>query len=331
MTEQTQRPKAFEIKFGPRYRIRDVATWVDAIRKNGIRDITAGCVASVVLIANIISFGALMFPGELSAGIPIAIWAMLIGGCLGGLFIALGTSLPPLATGIDSPTGAVLILLGAAVSREVLAEGGSTEAAIQTSMLLFSCSTFLSGASLYVLGHFKWGAYFRFVPYSVVAGFLAATGLFLILGGVRMAIGRSLTASPFGNWTITDATKLICAIATLGVLLALRRWIKSGVATPTALILMWLFGSLALQYLGVSEAQYGWYLPALGSLSAWQPLKAAQSTHLTSSQFLISLPELIAVVLVAIVSLVTKVSSLRLRDKFPEIWIENFALMVWEI
>ena len=57
------------------------AAWkrVVAAGRVGLRDTIAGLVAAVVLIANIVSFGALMFPGKLSAGMPIAIWAMLIG------------------------------------------------------------------------------------------------------------------------------------------------------------------------------------------------------------------------------------------------------------
>ena len=43
--------------------------WI-AIGRDGVRDVVAGVVAAVVLIANIVSFGALMFPGDLSAGIP---------------------------------------------------------------------------------------------------------------------------------------------------------------------------------------------------------------------------------------------------------------------
>jgi hypothetical protein len=89
----------------------------------------------VVLIANIVSFGALMFPGNLSAGMPIAIWAMLIGSSIGGVWIALRTSLPPIATGIDSPTGAVLVLLGASVGSGVLGAGGSPAIAVRTVML----------------------------------------------------------------------------------------------------------------------------------------------------------------------------------------------------
>ena len=64
---------------------------------------TSGVVASIVLIANIVSFGALMFRGALGDGIPIAIWAMLIGSCVGGVWIALCTSLPPLSASILQP------------------------------------------------------------------------------------------------------------------------------------------------------------------------------------------------------------------------------------
>lgn len=54
------------------------------IGRDGVRDIVAGLVAAVVLIANIVSFGALMFPGDLSGGMSTAIWAMLIGSSISG-------------------------------------------------------------------------------------------------------------------------------------------------------------------------------------------------------------------------------------------------------
>jgi sulfate permease, SulP family len=109
------------------------------------RDLIAGVLAAVVLIANIISFGGLMFPGDLSAGISTVIWAMLIGSAIGGVWIGLATSLPPLATGIDSPTGAVLVLLSGAAGSQVLAAGGSASAAVQTVMLIFTAATLISG------------------------------------------------------------------------------------------------------------------------------------------------------------------------------------------
>jgi SulP family sulfate permease len=278
----------------------------------GVKDAIAGLLASVVLIANIISFGALMFPGNLSAGIPMAIWAMLIGSCIGGVWIAVATSLPPLASGIDSPTGAVLVLLSADAAAGVMGAGGSTQTAVQTVMLIFTAATFLSGALLLSLGACRWGSYFRFVPYFVVGGFLAATGWFLIVGGVRMTVGRTLTLSSVGTaWNVMSTVKLVAAVSALMMLLAVRRWIKSALAMPAALLLMWFTGAVVLRSLGLSGPEHGWYLPSLGTLTTWSPWEAARSTHLTWSAMAKLVPELLAVTIVALISLVTKVSSLE--------------------
>ena len=248
------------------------------------KDAVAGLVASVVLIANIVSFGALMFPGHLSAGTPMAIWAMLIGACIGGTWIALTTSLPPLSAGIDSPTGAVLVVLSAAAGSEVVAAGGSTQAAIQTAMLIFTAATFFSGVVLYVFGRYRLGSFFRFVPDFVVGGFMAATGWFLIDGGVRMTTGRALMFSDLvatGPWT--GIAQLASAVCVLGVLLALRRWVKWALALPVALVAMSLASAVALHGLGLSGPRHGWYLPSLGALTPWLPLEAVRASQLTWS------------------------------------------------
>ena len=291
-----------------------VGTWSHLIAagRDGVKDTVAGLVASVVLIANIVSFGALMFPGEFSAGIPIAIWAMLIGGCIGGVWIALATSLPPIATGIDSPTGTVLVLLSAAAGPSVVTAGGSPQAAVYTVMLIFTAATFLSGALLYGLGVFRWGSYFRFVPSCVVGGFLAATGCFLIAGGLRMTTNRTMTIGGLGaHWSAIDATKLATAVAALAVLVVLRRWIKWAFAMPAALIAMWLTGVIVLRGLGLSGPEHGWYFHSLGALSKWSPFEAARTSHLTWPMLAHLVPELLAVTIVALISLVTKVSSIE--------------------
>ncbi|HML15343.1 MAG TPA: SulP family inorganic anion transporter [Xanthobacteraceae bacterium] len=283
-----------------------------AMGRDAGKDALAGLVAAVVLIANIVSFGALMFPGDLSAGIPVAIWSMLIGGCVAGAWIALSTSLPPLATGIDSPTGAVLVLLSALTAAGVRAAGGSTDAAIQSVMLIFTAATFLSGALLYGLGALRWGSYFRFVPYPVVGGFLAATGYFLIVGAIRMVTGRTaLTFGGLADWTGAESAKLASAVAALGILLALRRWVKSAFALPAALIAMWLVSVAALRALGLSGSEHGWYFRSLGTLTAWLPFHAVRPSHLTWSMLLQLVPQLLAVTIVALISLVTKVSSIE--------------------
>jgi sulfate permease, SulP family len=284
--------------------------WLSTDATVYLKDTTAGLVASVVLIGNIVSFGALMFPGKLSAGIPIAVWAMLIGAAIAGIWIALRTSLSPMASGIDSPTGAVLVVLSATVGHDVLAAGGSPEVVIPTVMLLFTAATVVSGLLFFGLGVLRWGSYLRFVPYFVVGGFLAATGWFLFAGGIRMTIGRALSFDELATWTWIDTAKLACSVGALAVLLMMRR-VKNAFALPGALLVMWIGGAVVLRSLGLSGVEHGWYLPSLNKLTVWSPFAAARTTHITWPMLGALVPELVTVTIVSLISLVTKVSSIE--------------------
>jgi sulfate permease, SulP family len=283
---------------------------VIAVGRGVLRDSMAGVVGSIMLIANIVSFAALMFPGELSAGIPVAIWAMLVGSCISGVIIAATTSLPPLATGIDSPTGAVLVALSAATAAGLMASGSSPQAVVPAVMLTFTAATIVSGVVLYGIGVCRCASYLRFVPYFVVGGFLVATGWFLIAGGIRMSIGRPFAFGVLaGGLTWIEAAKFTASVGTLAVLLALRYSVKSALAMPGALLAMTIAGAMVLRGLGLSAPEQGWYLHSLGTLSAWFPFAAMRTSHFTWSMAPSLISELLAVSVVALISLVTKVSS----------------------
>ncbi|MDE2567039.1 MAG: SLC26A/SulP transporter family protein [Burkholderiales bacterium] len=281
-------------------------------------EVLAGFVASIVLVTNIVSFSALMFPGALAQGASTAIWAMLIGSAVVGLWVSRQTSLPPMASGMDSPTGAVLVVVAASAAPAVLGAGGTPAQAVQATMLLFSLATALSGALLLGLGLARWGSSLRFVPYFVVAGFLGATGWLLVAGAIRMATGHRLGSLATASWTGPEAAKLACAAAACAVFLALRRWVRWPLALPTALIAMTALGGLALHALGLAGPDQGWYLPSLGQLTPWQPVQALGALRADPGllrEVLSVLPELAVVALVALVSLVTKFSSLELSRK----------------
>jgi SulP family sulfate permease len=292
-------------------RTRGRSRWL-VLARNGFKDLVAGSVASIVLVANIVSFAALMFPGELGAGVPLAIWAMLIGSAVGGLWIAWATSIPPLATGIDSPTGAFLVLLSASAGTVLTSTGASPHTIVTTVMVIFTAATLMSGALLYLIGVFRWGSYFRFVPYFVVAAFLTATGWFLVVGGLRMTIGRALTPDKLMMaGSVTAAAKLIVAVGVLLVLLSVRRFSRSALAMPVSLVVMWIVASVVLHVMQLASAAQGWYLPTLGTLPLWLPFIDARATHFTAPMIVSLMPEFVAVAVVALISLVTKVSSLE--------------------
>ena len=63
-------------------------SWREHLQALG-RDAVAGGVASIIIVATIVSFGTLMFPGDLAAGAASAVWAMLAGAAICGAWIAL--------------------------------------------------------------------------------------------------------------------------------------------------------------------------------------------------------------------------------------------------
>jgi sulfate permease, SulP family len=93
--------------------------------------------------------------------------------------------------------------------------------------------------------------------------------------------------------------------------LALRSLVKSAFAMPAALLLLWFIGVFALRNLGLAGPEHGWYLPSLGELTRWSPVSAAGSLYLSWQDVLRLLPETLALAIVALVSLVTKVSSIE--------------------
>ena len=51
-------------------------------------------------------------------------------------------------------------------------------------LVALSVSTLLTGVLLYGIGALRLGQWLRFIPYPVIGGFLAASGILLITGGI---------------------------------------------------------------------------------------------------------------------------------------------------
>ncbi|MFN3891193.1 MAG: SulP family inorganic anion transporter [Beijerinckiaceae bacterium] len=277
-----------------------------------LSDTLAGLTTAVVLVGNIVAFSALMFPGAVSAGVPVALWSMLLGSGICGIWIALRTSMPPIATGIDTPTGAVLVVLSGAISGSVMAAGGSIETAVQAVMMSFAMVAAIAGAGLLLLGWMRLGYLFRFVPYSVVGGFLVATGWFLIIGGLHVVAGYPrVTGNPVASLTWENAIKVACAIVTLLAILNARALLKTPFAVPAVLIALSICGSIALRALGLDDASHGWYINTQLKLEGWSPLLVIRDPATPWHIILRMMPEIAAAAIVTLLSLVTKVTSME--------------------
>lgn len=277
-------------------------------------DLPAGIIVSAGNIALAVGFAAVIFHGELSVGVSIGLWSFLMSMVVSGVVVGLTTSMPPIGAGPDTPVVAVMTLLSAGVAAQITTFGGSTGQIITHTMLAFTLMTLMSGATMYFIGALQLGQWFRFVPYPVVAGFLAATGWLMILSSYKVITGEPLTTASFAQVLQPGtAPKVAIAILFAVAVLVLGERIRGSYLLPVAF-----FGTAAVIDLILwrfAATNTGWFIPDVENLSPWFPVAAALSHDIHWDVLLKASPEMLTCVIVGIISVVVKVSGVETSRK----------------
>jgi SulP family sulfate permease len=288
------------------------------------RDALAGVISAVLQIAYCLSFSALIFQGAIVAGFPLGLSALIMGTAVTGAVIALTSTLSPANGGPDSPAVAVMSVLAGSIAISLGAQGASNQTIITNVLIAISISTLFTGLLLYAIGAFRLGQWLRFVPYPVIAGFLAASGLLLITGGAEVVTQTNLTLSP-SSWEILYSPPYAAQLV-VGLLLAISipvvgRWVPKFLALPLA------FGGflLILDVILFGFIQDGslrnvWFLPPLGKLTLWWPISAVLDDQVHWAVIAQSSAEIGAVCGVMAIALLLDVSSLEVaRQKTADL------------
>ncbi len=236
-------------------------------------EILAGIVASFVTLAHCLSFSALIFSGALRDGFSLGLWGFMAASALTSLAAALATTLPPYLAGPRNPVVAVMGVLAAVVTADVLMGGGSDASALRHVLLAFSLAGLLTGAALWLLGRFRLGQIVRFVPYPVIGGFLAASGWLLISGGLTLSIGKPIAWATLSTLTIDDGARLFLAVLFAVLVIGLRRMGVGSIALPLLFLSATVVLDLALWLAGLRA---GWFLDSTPAAQFWSPLGVLQ-------------------------------------------------------
>jgi SulP family sulfate permease len=145
------------------------------LAKAGAKDIFAGLVASVIMVAYGLSFAALIFAPPLNTWLAYGIAATFITSAVTAAIVAARSSLPFAIAGPDPTTVAVTAMVGALIAR--LADQGLPDDWLAPVAIIMALSAALTGVLLFGLGLARAGGAIRFIPYPVIGGFLGASGL----------------------------------------------------------------------------------------------------------------------------------------------------------
>src|SRR4029078_2527754 len=156
-----------------------------------LRNLSRGLAASLLSLAYCFSYGAFIFAGPLQPFLSQGVAPPLIPAGVTATIVALASGFRSAIAGPDSNTTALL-----AAMMVILAPAMATMApgqALVLAMAALGSATLLTGLTLFLLGWRRLGKLVRFIPYPVVAGFLAATGWLMLSGAVSMTTGVTLS------------------------------------------------------------------------------------------------------------------------------------------
>jgi SulP family sulfate permease len=159
--------------------------------------LAGGAVTGIITITYATAFNALIFTGDLTAYLPIVVVWTLLGSAFQAVLTAWFSSLPCTISSIQDSSAVVLAMTAVMLVKAMPAAASAQEKFMTVAAAVAIC-TLLTGLLFLFLGQFKLGDLIRYLPYPVIGGFLAGSGLLLVLGGaaVMTGINVDLTSLP---------------------------------------------------------------------------------------------------------------------------------------
>lgn len=285
---------------------------VARVLRGAFVDVSAGVIVGSIAIAYCVGFSALIFQGDLRPGLSAGLWSMLVGTAICSALIGWMTSIRPIAANMEASTVGMLKALALTVLAAGHAAGASRPEIVAAVLMAIPIATLASGAMLYIAGVLELGQSMRFVPSPVTGGFLGATGMVLFLASIKLATGQDIARLDLASLPGSVAgAKLMAAAALFLSFVVARRVIKSVLLLPIG----FLVGALVVNVGAVMPATApwfaGWFPQTPEPLVVWFPFAKVYDTAVAWPAVLRAVPDIVALAIVMIVTLVVRTSGLE--------------------
>lgn len=281
------------------------------VRRNAGAVVASGLVVGVVQTLFAISFAVLVFSGPLAAHVDTGIGTALFGAAVVAVVAVAASSLRGAVGTVQDAPAAVLAVVAGGVAAAV---GGSDPALLGSVLTAIVLTTALTGATLWLLGRWRFGQVIRYVPYPVVGGFMAGTGWVILSGGVDLLVGEGVQLLEPATWS-EPAVLLplgLGAAFTLVLLLGDRRRPDSSFVPLTCVVAIGLFTVVIALGVGAEAArENGLLLGPFPGGSLWPPAATA-ITSIDTAAVVSQLPGILTVVVISAVALVLTAGGVEL-------------------
>jgi SulP family sulfate permease len=279
--------------------------------------LAGGLVTGILEVTEVTAFAALIFSGDLGAYISRGIGLMLMGSVVVVILTALFCSLPGVVAGLQDNVVAILALVSAAIVSQMPAWATHQEK-FTTAVVAIALSSLLTGALFLSLGQFRLGNLIRFIPYPVIGGVLAGSGLLLTFGAISVMTGASVSLFHLlpiiqpGLW-VKWLPGLLFAVF---LLVALRRRNHVLIVPGTLIAAIVVFYILlGLTNTSIAKAtEQGWLLGALLSDQGrlWQPLNVSDLAQVNWVVIGHQIGSLLVIPIIGVIAILLNLTSIEL-------------------
>ena len=251
----------------------DHETAESATRPSVAASVLAGLVGGLLAVTFMFSYSAVVLTGDLEPYVPRLTGHFLLGAVILALVIGLSSRFSGvIALPQDNPTAVLAVIV---VSVTASGELDVTPDQLFTSIVvIISISTLVGAVLFWLVGRFRLAVLAQYVPYPVVAGFLAATGWLLVKGSVGVMSGVTFDLGDLGS--LRPVFDLLLPGVAFAIVLLVAGKLSDNVMVMPAIIV----GSIGAFYavLGLSGTSRdsaiddGWLLEPFGGGMLLEPI-----------------------------------------------------------
>jgi sulfate permease, SulP family len=223
-----------------------------------VPNLMAGTLSALVTLSYSISYGVLIYSGTaLQPHLAMGIHAALMAAWIVALIVALRSSFPFSIAGPDSNATAILAVMSANIAALLGARNASAEQVGATVTVMIWMTSGAVGAIVFLIGALKRGRLIRFLPYPVVGGFLAGTGLLVVGGGFKVVTGESMKLETLRLISSVTPLALVVAGGVALALLILPRLYKHFLIMPVVIVvgMVVFYAGLRITHTPIDEAR----------------------------------------------------------------------------
>ena len=269
-----------------------------------LRDLRAAFVTGTLSLAYSLSTSAIIFTGPIQKFLGLGLTAGLVTAAFTAFITSVGSGF---RIAIASPTSTIAAALAVTIAalHPVLAQLSDARA-VPLVFAVLGLTTIATGCALLLIGYGGLGKIVRFVPFSVVAGFMATSGWLLASGAFRLTTQLPFSLSSLSAlWQPAKAIELALMIVWAGVLSCTTRRFKNPTVIPFLLIgAILAFNGLAA-LVGVSGANDIWRdmtFRASEQMAFETPVFSGMFSQVDWSLLVPLLPSVLAVIFITVLT-----------------------------